>query len=167
MEQLISKSNRRLKSVSQKFQRELINIIKWDWRLISIIGARGVGKTTLLLQHLKMTYGTGTKAVYISLDDIYFSHHLLVDFAQDFFNRGGEILYIDEVHKYPSWAKEIKNIYDFYPEIKIVFTGSSIIELLKQNVDLSRRALLYELNGLSYREYLKSKQFIRSSYSGI
>ncbi|MEL7119486.1 MAG: AAA family ATPase, partial [Bacteroidota bacterium] len=148
----VERSDRFIRSISLDFKRDLINHIKWDWKLISLIGARGVGKTTLLLQKAKEET---VKSIYISLDDIYFSANKLIDFADAFYKTGGKKLFIDEVHKYPGWAREIKNLYDFYPDLNIVFTGSSIIELLKQDVDLSRRALLYELNGLSYREYLQ------------
>lgn len=155
MDKLKEKSNRLIENVSLEFQRDILHAIKWKWRLISLIGARGVGKTTLLLQRIKSAHGLSDEAIYISLDDIYFTNNRLVDFADAFYKKGGKIIYMDEVHKYPGWAREIKNLYDFYPELKIVFTGSSIIELLKQDVDLSRRALLYELHGLSFREYLK------------
>lgn len=155
MDSLREKSDRLVGAVSLKFQRALIQEVKWEWRLISLIGVRGGGKTTLLLQRLKSVHGLSDEAIYVSLDDIYFTTHRLVDFADQFYKRGGKIIYVDEVHKYPGWAREIKNLYDFYPELRIVFTGSSIIELLKQDVDLSRRALLYELHGLSFREYLR------------
>lgn len=155
MNKLKEKSDRLVQNVSLAFQRELLQDMQWEWRLLSLIGARGVGKTTLLLQRIKFVHGLSDEALYITLDDIYFTENRLVDFADDFYKQGGRYLYIDEVHKYPSWARAIKNIYDFYPDLKLVFTGSSIIELLKQDVDLSRRALLYELHGLSYREFLK------------
>ncbi len=160
MKRLIEKSNRLIQNTSLIFQRENLQTIKWDWRLISLIGTRGVGKTTLLLQHLKLNYGFDATALYLSLDDIYFTNTLLSDFVDTFYKTGGKTLYLDEVHKYPNWAREIKNIYDFYPDLKLVFTGSSIIELLKQDVDLSRRALLYELQGLSFREFLKVKKIL-------
>ncbi|MCR9102433.1 MAG: AAA family ATPase [bacterium] len=157
MDRLREKSDRLLGSVQLDFQRDLLREIKWDWRLISLLGARGVGKTTLLLQRMKMAHGMDRTALYATLDDIYFTDNRLADLADTFFKTGGRVLYLDEVHKYPSWAREIKNLYDTYPELRIVFTGSSIVELLKQEVDLSRRALLYELHGLSFREYLQLK----------
>lgn len=160
MKEVKERSDRLIKSISLAFQREALQTIKWKWRLISLIGARGVGKTTLMLQRAKLAMTKNEIAIYISLDDIYFTNHTLQDFADNFYKSGGKILYIDEVHKYPSWARAIKNIYDFYPELKVVFTGSSIIELLKQEVDLSRRALLYEINGLSFREYLQLQNII-------
>ncbi|MEM1328358.1 MAG: AAA family ATPase [Bacteroidota bacterium] len=155
MNKLKERSARLIENVDLSFQREAVHQIKWDWRLISLLGARGVGKTTLLLQRAKLSNHAEGEAIYITMDDIYFTNHLLSDFVDDFYKLGGKVLYIDEVHKYPGWAREIKNIYDFYPSLKVVFTGSSIIELLKQEVDLSRRALLYELQGLSFRAYLK------------
>jgi len=123
MEKLIEKSQRLIKHTSLQFQRENIQTIQWEWRLISLIGTRGVGKTTLLLQHLKQTYGLDRTALYVSLDDLYFTTTQLVDFADIFYKQGGKILYLDEVHKYPNWARTIKNIYDFYPDMKLVFTG--------------------------------------------
>lgn len=134
--------------------RPLSKIIDWSDRLISILGARGTGKTTLLLQYIKANYGISNEAIYITMDDIYFTDNLLSDFAKDFRQNGGKAIFIDEIHKYPNWAKEVKNIYDFYKDLKIVFTGSSIIDISRQNSDLSRRAVQYELTGLSYREFL-------------
>lgn len=154
MEHLKIKSNQLLTTVSTKFVRYLSEQIDWKWKLNGIIGARGTGKTTLLLQQLKKNHGTSFEAIYISLDDLYFTVHSLLEFVEQFRNKGGRFLYIDEVHKYKNWAIEIKNIYDIYPDIYIVFTGSSIIDILKQNVDLSRRAVIYYLHGLSLREYL-------------
>lgn len=157
MDRLREKSDRLVSSIQLDFQRDIILDIKWEWRLISLLGARGVGKTTLLLQRMKIAHGLDRRALYATLDDIYFTDNRLVDFADAFYKSGGRVLYLDEVHKYPHWAREIKNLYDAYPELYIVFTGSSIVELLKQEVDLSRRALLYELHGLSFREYLQLK----------
>ncbi len=157
MENLQLKSNLLVQQQKIDIVRPLSNTIDWSDRLISILGARGTGKTTLMLQHLKGNYGFGKEAIYITMDDIYFTANLLSDFAQEFRQNGGKILFIDEVHKYPGWAKEIKNIYDFYKDLKIVFTGSSIIDISRQNIDLSRRAVQYELTGLSYREFLRFK----------
>lgn len=118
------------------------------------MGARGTGKTTLLLQKLQQFKSEGKEVMYVRLDDIYFADNHLFDIAETFRKNGGEYLYLDEVHKYPGWARELKNIYDSIPELKIVFSGSSIIELSTQDADLSRRALIYEMTGLSFREYL-------------
>ncbi len=136
------------------FQRSIMTQLPWDQRLIGIKGSRGVGKTTLLLQYIKQKYGTSLKAMYISLDNLYFTENSLSDFVEDFVARGGEHLFVDEVHKYSNWAIEIKNIYDYYPNLKIVFTGSSLLEILNSRVDLSRRALIYNMQGLSFREFL-------------
>lgn len=154
METLHLKSNLIVQQQSMGIIRPLSKSIDWNDRLISIMGARGTGKTTLMLQQIKANYGLNKEALYITMDDIYFSDNKLADFAQEFRQSGGKILFIDEIHKYPNWAKEIKNIYDFYKDLKIVFTGSSIIDISRQNTDLSRRAVQYELTGLSYREYL-------------
>jgi len=154
MDNLKIKSNQLTAAVSLKYVRYLEKQIDWKWRLNGILGARGTGKSTLLLQQLKKNHGTANDAIYISLDDLYFAGHSLLDFVQKFRNKGGRYLYIDEVHKYKNWAVELKNIYDTYPDLFIVFTGSSIIDILKQNVDLSRRAVIYYLHGFSFREYL-------------
>lgn len=155
MEKLLELSSKRLKSTPDAFSRYLINEVDWHDNLISIVGCRGSGKTTLMLQHLKKTYGIGSKALYISLDNIYFTKHLLTDFADSFVKHGGKALYIDEVHKYPNWSIELKNLYDHYPELKIVFSGSSMLELYKGHGDLSRRLSSYILPPQSLREFIE------------
>ncbi|MCH7402102.1 ATP-binding protein [Belliella kenyensis] len=133
--------------------------IKWDQRLIGITGARGVGKTTLLLQYLSEKYQNNRNAsLYVSLDHIWFSKNTLLDLADQFSKSGGIVLVLDEVHKYPNWSREIKNINDFYPELQIIFTGSSLLEILNSAADLSRRAVMYALKGLSFREFLNYDQ---------
>jgi len=122
--------------------------------LIGIKGARGTGKTTLLLQHIQQVHGSVGKAIYLSLDDIFFTENALWEVIISLRALVYQYFFLDEVHKYASWARELKNLYDRYPDINIVFTGSSIIELNKQDVDLSRKAVIYELQGLSFREYL-------------
>lgn len=149
-----------LSNTPEGFTRYLYNHIRWNNRLIGIKGSRGTGKTTMLLQWLKQQNLSSEKAAYFSLDDLYFSNYTLKDTVRDFYKHGGKVLVLDEVHKYPSWSKEIKNIYDFYPDLKVVFTGSSIIDISKQQADLSRRALIYELPGLSFREYLSIRNTI-------
>ena len=121
--------------------------------MIGIIGARGVGKTTMILQYIKERLDS-KKALYVSADNLYFSENRLVDLADDFYKNAGEYLFIDEIHKYADWSRELKNIYDSFPDLKIVFTGSSILDILKGYADLSRRAIIYILHGLSFREYL-------------
>lgn len=154
MNTLLEQSERLIASTNLDFKRYLFDVIRWDSRLIGIKGARGTGKTTLLLQWIKEQNLATEKAAYFSLDDLYFTEHSLKDTVDQFYKNGGSILALDEVHKYKNWSLEIKNVYDFFPNLKIIFTGSSIIDISKQEGDLSRRALMYELPGLSYREYL-------------
>jgi hypothetical protein len=154
MEQLFQKSNFLIRNTLQKLIRSAMDTIDWSDRLIGVLGARGTGKTTLLLQYAKEHFSTGKEVLYITLDDIYFTEHKLVDVVATFNATDGKLLLLDEVHKYPDWAREIKNCYDFYPELKIIFTGSSIMDILRQNADLSRRAIQYQLPGLSFREFL-------------
>lgn len=153
MEQLYKKFRALLQHTSLDFKRYLYHSIAWDSRMIGLLGARGVGKTTLLLQYVKENLNP-QKTLYVSADDLYFTENKLVDLIDDFYKANGEFLFIDEIHKYPNWSIELKNAYDFYPTLKIVFTGSSVLDLLKGSSDLSRRAVLYTLNGLSFREYL-------------
>lgn len=161
MEQLQAQHLRLLKHLSAPYERSLMNAINWNNRLIAIRGARGTGKTTMLLQHIKKTYGSDpTIALYASLDHLYFSRHTLLDLADEFHKRGGHYLFLDEVHKYEGWSREIKNIYDGYPDLKIVFTGSSMFNILNAEADLSRRCVSYDLQGLSFREYLLFKENI-------
>jgi len=136
------------------FERYLLNELPWDRRLIGIKGSRGIGKTTLILQYIKKQYKQSNKAIYVSLDDMFFAENTLLDFADMFVSKGGEHLFIDEVHKYSNWAIEIKNIYDYHPKLKVVFTGSSLLEILNARADLSRRALVFNMQGLSFREFL-------------
>ena len=157
MEILLEQSGRLLQHIRLDFKRYLHNHINWKERLIGIKGARGVGKTTLLLQHLKQLALPAYKAAYFAMDDLYFSVHSLKDTADTFYKQGGRLLVLDEVHKYPGWSGETKNLYDFYPDLQILFTGSSIIDISKEVGDLSRRALIYDLPGLSFREYLIMK----------
>lgn len=160
MEELLNLSDKLVREVSMTFKRYLFEHINWNNRLIGIKGARGTGKTTLLLQWLNQSGIHSSRGVYLSLDDIYFSNHSLLDSGNDFYQKGGKILVLDEVHKYPDWAREIKNLYDRYSDLQIIFTGSSIIDISRQEADLSRRVLMYELPGLSYREYLKMNGII-------
>ena len=154
MDSLIEKHLQKISYTKTDFIRSIADKIEWDSRLIGIKGSRGVGKTTLLLQYIKMHYGTSSKALYVSLDNIWFSENKLSELVNRFVSKGGEHLFLDEVHKYPSWSQEIKNIYDDYPNLQVVFTGSSLLEILNARADLSRRAIVYHMQGLSYREYL-------------
>jgi predicted AAA+ superfamily ATPase len=157
MNVLLEQSEYLLSNTTINFKRFLFNEIKWNNRLVGIKGARGTGKTTLSLQWLKQQDLPVTKAAYFSLDDLYFTNNSLKETVAQFYKLGGKILVLDEVHKYKNWSAEIKNIYDIYTGIKIIFTGSSIIDISRQQGDLSRRAIVYELPGLSYREFLSLK----------
>ncbi len=136
------------------FVRYLHNQINWESRLIVIVGARGVGKTTMLLQHIKIT-NTQKESLYVAADNTYFSSNSLFDVASEFSRNGGKVLYIDEAHKYEDWSREVKMMYDYLPNLKVVVTGSSILDIIKgSDADLSRRAIRYTLEGMSFREYL-------------
>lgn len=153
MERLLQHYTRILANTNLDKHRYLFHQINWENRLIGITGARGTGKTTLLLQHIKQAKIENT-SLYVSLDNIYFAQHTLSDLANDFYINGGIYLFLDEVHRYTNWAIEIKNIYDSYPGLFIIFTGSSILEIYKSQADLSRRSVMYSLSGLSFREFL-------------
>lgn len=154
MERLFEGFLTKLKGVESYFIRYLNAQIDWTDRLIGIKGGRGTGKTTLLLQHIQIHIKPGVEVLYVSLDELYFTSHTLTDLADDFVKAGGRYLFLDEVHKYPGWSREIKNLYDTYKDLQIVFTGSSMLEISKGDADLSRRAVVYELTGLSFREFL-------------
>ncbi|MBR2016581.1 MAG: ATP-binding protein [Prevotella sp.] len=154
MDRLFDIFAKKIQQVDTRFVRSLIDEIVWDARLIGIRGARGVGKTTLLLQRIKLFHPLDGSVLYVSVDNIWFAEHKLYDMASDFVKRGGRFLFLDEVHRYPNWSQELKNIYDDFPELNIVFTGSSLLEILNAKSDLSRRAIVYEMQGFSFREYL-------------
>ncbi|MGD2087308.1 MAG: ATP-binding protein [Candidatus Aminicenantes bacterium] len=143
------------KSISMDFQRYLFTEIDFEERLIGIIGARGTGKTTLLVQHYKKEFSSPEDCLYISADNIYIISAGLFNIAEYFFKYGGKVLLIDEIHKYPNWSQELKNIYDSFPGKKIIFSGSSMLDIVKRKADLSRRAVIYKLRGLSFREFLE------------
>ena len=146
----------RLSSISLGFKRYLYDRIDWNDRLIGIKGFRGVGKTTLLLQHIKECFADNLQQVfYASLDDLWFRKHSLTELVECLNAHDYKYLYLDEVHKYPDWALSIKNIYDTYPSLNIVYTGSSLLEIDNSKVDLSRRQTFYSLEGMSFREYLE------------
>lgn len=155
MEKLFDSCRRLLRATSLDYVRPLFNVVHWEQRLISIRGARGVGKTTLLLQYLKQTYGDSPKdAIYVNLDSIYFSRHTFLDFVEEFHKMGGKHVLADEVHKYEGWSRELKNAYDEYPDMRFVVTGSSLLNILNADADLSRRCINYSMQGFSFREYL-------------
>jgi predicted AAA+ superfamily ATPase len=153
MERLIAQFRALIEKTDTQLVRYLHSKINWENRIIAILGARGVGKTTLLLQHIKLNCDV-QKSLYISADDFYFSTNSLFDLATQFQLNGGEYLFIDEIHKYPQWSKEIKMMYDNLRHLKIIITGSSILDLYKGTDDLSRRVIRYNLKGLSFREYI-------------
>lgn len=142
------------KSVDLSFKRSLYREIHWESRLISIMGARGVGKTTLLLQYYKEHFATPEACLYISADHIKVTALGLYEIANIFYKGGGQLLIIDEIHRYTNWAQELKNIYDSFPKLRIAISGSSMLDILKGRYDLSRRMVLYYLHGLSFREFL-------------
>jgi len=153
MDRLIAQFRALIEKTDTRLVRYLHSKINWENRIIAIMGARGVGKTTLLLQHIKLNC-TIQKSLYVSADDFYFSSNTLFDLATQFQLNGGKFLFIDEIHKYSNWSKEIKMMYDNLPQLNIIITGSSILDLYKGTDDLSRRVIRYNLKGLSFREYL-------------
>lgn len=148
-----------LREKNVSFFRYLYDEIAWDNRMIGIRGPRGVGKTTLMLQRIKQHLDVND-VLYVNADDIYFSEHRLIDLAEKLVQRGVHYLFIDEIHKYKDWSKELKLIYDYYSELQVVFSGSSVLDLNRGSSDLSRRAVMYHLYGMSFREYLKLMQGI-------
>ena len=155
MEELFNRYQRISQKIQTDFVRSFMQEVNWNARLIGIKGARGVGKTTLLLQYLKINF-TDNRALtlYVSLDSFAFRGKTLLGLADEFVRNGGKHLFLDEVHKYPNWAQELKNIYDDYSELQIVFTGSSLLEILNSRADLSRRVVIYHMQGLSFREFI-------------
>ena len=135
-------------------RRDLMDEIDWNDRLIGIKGTRGVGKTTFLLQYAKEKFGTDRSCLFINMNNFYFSGHSIVDFAYEFQRRGGKVLLIDQVFKHPDWSKELRLCYDRFPNLKIVFTGSSVMRLKEENLELRDIVKSYNLRGFSFREYL-------------
>lgn len=153
MEYWLSEQEARLRSLPYT-KRYMYWIVDWSARCLAVLGARGTGKTTMILQYLlEQNLGTG-KALYISVDHPNFQSHSLYDFGKEFYAYGGQILILDEVHKYPGWARHIKALYDSCPSLQIIFSGSSVLQMQEQDSDLSRRAVIYFLPGLSFREFL-------------
>lgn len=154
MESLLEFQENILRQIKNDFRRYLLGQVNWSHRMIGIKGPRGAGKTTLMLQHFKFDLGMPPEALYITADHNWFYNHTLFDVANDWYKQGGKILFIDEVHKYPNWSLELKNIYDGLPEMRIVFSASSALDLYRGEADLSRRVMTYLLAGLSFREFL-------------
>lgn len=155
MESLQQKYYTKYSQIDVGIVRNYIHRIDWSNRLIGIKGARGVGKTTLILQYLKLNYSNLNESLYVSLDDFYFAENKLYALAENFYQKGGKILAVDEVHRYPNWSVELKNIYDDFPNLKLIFTGSSLLHIRQSKADLSRRAVMYEMAGLSFREFVR------------
>lgn len=162
MELLFQYQDNLLRSISDSFKRYLHLRINWDQRMIGIKGPRGAGKTTLLLQHLKFDLkDRASQALYVTADHTWFYNHTLLDTAMNWYKQGGRLLFIDEVHKYPQWSRELKNIYDGLPEVRVIFSASSALDIYRGEADLSRRVISYSLPGLSFREYLAFTQGIK------
>lgn len=153
MDRLFEYSNKLINEVDVCFARYLYNEINWSNRLVGLVGPRGVGKTTLVLQHIQQQLNPA-ETLYVTAEDFYFANNRLVDLADSFAKMGGKYLFIDEIHKYPDWSKELKLIYDYHSRLNVVFTGSSVLDIKKGSADLSRRAVVYHMQGLSFREYL-------------
>lgn len=155
MQTLFQTYNRLVERINYAHRRYLYNIIDWNDRLIGIKGARGVGKTTMMLQYIYNTFADRRQALYVSLDQLWFAQHTILELVEFHYTHGGTHLFLDEVHRYSGWIRELKNIYDSYPDYHVVFTGSSLLELDSSVADLSRRCRMYEMRGLSFREYLQ------------
>ena len=155
MKQLIANYRRLLKLTITPFHRYLYDQMNWEGHLVGIVGARGVGKTTMMLQYIKEQLDVDT-TLYVNAEDFFFSSHRLVELADEFCQMGGKHLFVDEIHRYEGWSRELKLIYDYHPELRVTFSGSSILDIHKGvTSDLSRRAVIYTLFGLSFREYLE------------
>lgn len=151
-----------ISQVRMSIVREMMSDIDWEKPLVAIKGSRGVGKSTLMKQYIRKTYGVNAgEALYCLMDSVYFSSHSLLDLAERFYQMGGRHLFLDEVHKYPGWSREIKEISELYPSLKITFSGSSLLQILNADADLSRRVLPYTMEGLSFREFLHFYKGIR------
>lgn len=154
MDKLLAYYYKLLRETSIDFQRYIYTQINWKSRMIGLTGPRGVGKTTLILQHIKKDLKP-EDALYVTAEDFYFSDRKLLDLADEFVKHGGKYLFVDEIHKYNEWSRELKLIYDYHSQLNIVFTGSSVLDINKGAADLSRRAVMYRMQGLSFREYLQ------------
>lgn len=154
LDEILRIYNRRLQGTPEGFKRYLIDKIDWRDNLIAIKGAKGTGKTTMLLQHIKESFTDKDKALYLSLDNLWFETHSINDLIEYHYTHGGTHLFLDEVHYYPKWKTLIKNINDDYPGLHVVYTGSSMLKIDSGVADLSRRQLPYTLHGMSFREYL-------------
>lgn len=161
LQTLFNNYHRKIAKIDTRFKRYLYSLINWDARIIGIKGARGVGKTTMLLQHILLNYTNIDKTLYVSLDDLWFTTHSLIDLVDWADQHGMTRLYLDEVHRYEKWSETLKNIYDSYPDMSIVYTSSSLLMMDNAKVDLSRRQSTYTLYGMSFREYLEFEGILR------
>ncbi|MCF0174418.1 MAG: AAA family ATPase [Bacteroidaceae bacterium] len=161
---LVNFMQEQLSQISLDFKRYMYDKLPWEARLVGLMGPRGVGKSTMVLQHIKeQPDEVKAKSIYVSADNTYFLNHTLWETASQFVREGGQWMYIDEVHKYDNWSIELKQIYDSHPELHVFFTGSSILDIIDGEADLSRRVLLFQMQGLSFREYLEMFHGIKSS----
>ena len=156
MELLKQLSDNLIKRTDTRYVRYMYHQIPWKNRMTALVGPRGVGKTTLLLQYIKQNLKL-KDTLYVSAESIYFANHTLFETAMKFNQLGGKHLFIDEIHKYKGWATELKMIYDNLPDLQVVFTGSSVLDIYQGTADLSRRVLVYKMQGLSFREYIGMK----------
>lgn len=170
MEEVYQEHQRLLANYKIEFRRDLIDAIDWDEKMIAIKGARGVGKSTLMIQHILETFKKSSTALYISMDNLMLVDKSIWEIAEYHSNNGGTHLFIDEIHKYENWSIDLKNIYDRLPNLYIVFSSSSILQIYKGYADLSRRVVDYQLHGLSFREYAQiesKKSFQKYSLTDI
>lgn len=151
---LIEFMESQLKQTTSTFHRYMYDQISWESRMFGLVGPRGVGKSTMILQYIK-EHRDFRHILYIGADHLYFSSHTLVETVDEFAKEGGEQIFIDEIHKYENWSRELKQIYDSHPDVKVGFTGSSVLDIYKGFSDLSRRSPIFMMQGLSFREYLK------------
>ena len=160
LQPLVNNYHRKIAKIDLRFKRYLYDQINWKARIISIKGARGVGKTTMLLQYILENYEDIDKTLYASLDDLWFATHSLIDLVDWADQHGVRRLFLDEVHRYDGWAETLKNMYDSYPDMSIVYTSSSLLIMDNAKIDLSRRQTSYTLYGLSFREFLEFENVI-------
>ena len=154
LEQLYIISNRKINEVDTSFHRYLYSKINWDNRIIGIKGNGGVGKTTLVLQHIRESFPDRSKVLYVRLDNMWFKTHNLMDLVEYHYTHGGTHIFLDEVHHLRNWASYIKSMYDDYNDLYVVYTGSSMLEIAQKEADMGRRQRVYTLNGMSFREFL-------------
>lgn len=156
MQRLFQLQEQLLGLTPMEIVRECASKINWESQLVAIRGPKGVGKSTIIRQYIKQHYAANDQsALYCTLDANYFVDHSILDLVADFYRIGGKHLFLDEVHKYPNWSREIKEVYDYYPDLRVVISGSSLLSLMQGDADLSRRCVNYDIQGLSFREYLR------------